>query len=104
MSISPARKVAFELLLELRRKPELHSDFLLRSKRVEALSTLDKNLATTLVMGVLRWQLVLQDVFAKPSPKARVIWLTRCKSRWNWERCSSCYLIAFRLMPLFSKA
>jgi 16S rRNA (cytosine967-C5)-methyltransferase len=37
----------------------LHSDLLLRSKPVEGLSALDKNLATTLVMGVLRWQLVL---------------------------------------------
>ncbi len=59
--ISPARKTAFDLLLELRRKPDLHSDHLLRSKPVEALSDLDKNLATTLVMGVLRWQLVLQQ-------------------------------------------
>jgi 16S rRNA (cytosine967-C5)-methyltransferase len=59
--ISPARKIAFDLLLELRRKPDLHSDHLLRSKPVEALSDLDKNLATTLVMGVLRWQLVLQQ-------------------------------------------
>jgi 16S rRNA (cytosine967-C5)-methyltransferase len=59
--ISPARKAAFDLLLELRRKPDLHSDHLLRSKPVEALSDLDKNLATTLVMGVLRWQLVLQQ-------------------------------------------
>jgi 16S rRNA (cytosine967-C5)-methyltransferase len=59
--ISPARKIAFDLLLELRRKPDLHSDHLLRSKPVEALSDLDKHLATTLVMGVLRWQLVLQQ-------------------------------------------
>jgi len=59
--IAPARKAAFQLLLELRRKPESHSDLLLRSKRVEALSPLDRNLATTLVMGVLRWQLVLQQ-------------------------------------------
>jgi 16S rRNA (cytosine967-C5)-methyltransferase len=59
--IAPARRAAFELLLELRRKPESHCDVLLRSKRVEALSALDKNLATTLVMGVLRWQLVLQQ-------------------------------------------
>jgi 16S rRNA (cytosine967-C5)-methyltransferase len=59
--ISPSRKAAFDLLLELRRKPDLHSDHLLRSKPVEALSDLDKNLATTLVMGVLRWQLVLQQ-------------------------------------------
>ncbi len=59
-SVAPARKAAFEVLLELRRKPEAHSDFLLRSKRVESLSAVDKNLATTLVMGVLRWQLVLE--------------------------------------------
>ncbi len=39
----------------------MHSDHLLRSKPVEALSGLDKNLATMLVMGVLRWQLVLQQ-------------------------------------------
>src|SRR5271168_4325141 len=57
--IAPARRAAFELLLELRRKPELHSDVLLHSPRT--LSALDKNLMTTLVMGVLRWQLVLQQ-------------------------------------------
>jgi len=59
--IAPARKAAFELLLELKRKPESHSDVLLRSKRVEALSPVDKNLTTALVMGVLRWQLVLEQ-------------------------------------------
>jgi 16S rRNA (cytosine967-C5)-methyltransferase len=59
--IAPARKAAFELLSELKRKPESHSDILLRSPRVEALSGVDKNLATALVMGVLRWQLVLQQ-------------------------------------------
>jgi 16S rRNA (cytosine967-C5)-methyltransferase len=59
--IAPARKATFDLLLELRRKPDLHSDQLLRSKSLEALSDLDKNLATTLLMGVLRWQLVLQQ-------------------------------------------
>jgi 16S rRNA (cytosine967-C5)-methyltransferase len=59
--IAPARQVAFDLLLELRRKPDTHSDTLLHAKRVDALSPLDKNLATTLVMGVLRWQLVLQE-------------------------------------------
>ncbi len=59
--IAPARRAAFELLLELRRKPDTHSDALLRSKRVETLSPLDRNLTTALVMGVLRWQLVLQQ-------------------------------------------
>jgi 16S rRNA (cytosine967-C5)-methyltransferase len=69
--ISPARKAAFELLLELRRKPESHSDLLLRSKPVEALSELDKNLATTLVMGVLRWQLVLQQRIREALTKSK---------------------------------
>ncbi len=69
--ISPARKTAYDLLLELRRKPDLHSDRLLRSKPVEALSDLDKNLATTLVMGVLRWQLVLQQRIQKALTKSK---------------------------------
>ena len=69
--VSPARKAAFELLLELKRKPESHSDLLLRSQRVEALSAPDKNLATTLVMGVLRWQLVLQQRIAAALTKRR---------------------------------
>src|SRR6202453_2102071 len=68
-SIAPARKAAFELLLELRRKPESHSDVLLRSKR--ALSALDNNLATTLVMGVLRWQLVLQQRIREALTKSK---------------------------------
>ena len=69
--VSAARKAAFEVLLELRRKPQSHSDVLLRSKRVEALSELDKNLATTLVMGVLRWQLVLQQRIGEALTKSR---------------------------------
>jgi 16S rRNA (cytosine967-C5)-methyltransferase len=69
--ISPARKIAFDLLLELRRKPDLHSDHLLRSKPVEALSDLDKNLATTLVMGVLRWQLILQQRIREALTKSK---------------------------------
>ncbi len=58
-AVAPARRAAFELLLELRRNPELHSDALLRSQK--SLSALDNNLMTILVMGVLRWQLVLQQ-------------------------------------------
>ena len=37
---------------------------MLRSKAVEALSALDKNLATTLVMGVLRWRILLEQRIA----------------------------------------
>lgn len=57
--MSPARRVASEILLELRRNPRSHSDQLLRSSRVDSLSSADRNLATALVMGVLRWGLEL---------------------------------------------
>jgi 16S rRNA (cytosine967-C5)-methyltransferase len=69
--IAPARIAAFDLLLELRRKPDLHSDVLLRSRRVEALSALDKNLATALVIGVLRWQLALQQRIRESLTKSK---------------------------------
>lgn len=53
--VSPARKSAFKILLAVERG-ELHSDDLLRGKGVSALSSADRNLATALVLGVLRWQ------------------------------------------------
>lgn len=59
-SIAPARKAAFDLLLELRSKPGSHSDTLLHSRRIESLSAIDKNLATALLMGVLRWKWCLK--------------------------------------------
>lgn len=62
--IAPARRVAFDLLLELRQNPQLHSDDLLRSGRVSALSSADRNLATALVMGVLRWEIALDQRIA----------------------------------------
>ncbi len=42
-----------------------HSDELLHSARTEALSPEDRNLATALVMGVLRWQIALDARLAK---------------------------------------
>ena len=62
--IAPARRVAFELLRELRQKPQTHSDELLRGKRVNELSPADRNLTTALVMGVLRWQIALDERIA----------------------------------------
>ena len=62
--IAPARRVAFDLLRELRQKPQTHSDELLRSKRVNELSAADRNLTTALVMGVLRWQIALDERIA----------------------------------------
>jgi 16S rRNA (cytosine967-C5)-methyltransferase len=56
--ISAARKAAFHILLSVERG-QSHSDDLLRSKAVNALSAPDRNLATALVLGVLRWQIQL---------------------------------------------
>ena len=57
-AISPARKAAFRVLLTVERG-KAHSDDLLRDEEVDALAPADRNLATTLVMGVLRWQIWL---------------------------------------------
>jgi len=56
--IAPARLAAFEILT-LVGEGKGHSDELLHSPHVNALSVEDRNLATTLVMGVLRWQIAL---------------------------------------------
>lgn len=56
--VSPARLAAFEILA-LVGAGKGHSDELLHSARVEALSPEDRHLTTTLVMGVLRWQIAL---------------------------------------------
>ena len=59
-TISSARKAAFDVLLAVERG-NAHADDLLRSKAVDALSPSDRHLATTLVLGVLRWQILLDD-------------------------------------------
>src|SRR5271167_3752040 len=56
--ITPARLAAFEIL-KLVGESKGHSDELLHSARVDALSPEDRNLTTALVMGVLRWQIAL---------------------------------------------
>ncbi len=56
--IAPARLAAFEILT-LVGEGKGHSDELLHSPRMEALSPEDRNLTTALVMGVLRWQIAL---------------------------------------------
>ncbi len=56
--ITPARRVAFEILT-LVEAGKGHSDDLLRGVRMEALSEADRHLTTALVMGVLRWQIAL---------------------------------------------
>jgi 16S rRNA (cytosine967-C5)-methyltransferase len=58
--VSPSRKAAFGILLAVERG-KAHSDELLRGKEVSALASADRNLATTLVLGVLRWQIRLDE-------------------------------------------
>lgn len=59
-AISPARKAAFDVLLAVERGHR-HSDDLLRGSALDALAQADRNLATALVLGVLRWQLLLDE-------------------------------------------
>jgi 16S rRNA (cytosine967-C5)-methyltransferase len=70
--ISSARKAAFNILLAVERG-QSHSDDLLRGKVVNALSLPDRNLATALVLGVLRWQIrldrQLQSLLKRPNAK-----------------------------------
>ncbi len=56
--ITPSRMAAFEILRWVG-EGKGHSDELLHSARVDALSLGDRNLTTALVMGVLRWQIAL---------------------------------------------
>ncbi len=58
MPASPARAVAFEILLRVERE-ESYAAELLHSARLAKLSPRDHGLATELVMGVLRWQSLL---------------------------------------------
>jgi 16S rRNA (cytosine967-C5)-methyltransferase len=57
-AVAPAREAAFKILMAVERG-QAHSDDLLRGKAVNALSAADRNLATALVLGVLRWQIQL---------------------------------------------
>jgi 16S rRNA (cytosine967-C5)-methyltransferase len=70
--ISFARKAAFDILMAVERAPS-HSDELLRSKAVNALSAPDRNLTEALVLGVLRWQIRLdhevQALLKRPNAK-----------------------------------
>ncbi|MGP8250890.1 MAG: transcription antitermination factor NusB [Terracidiphilus sp.] len=70
--VTAAREAAFKILLAVERG-KVHADELLRGRAVSALAQADRNLATTLVLGVLRWQLRLdakiREYLAKPNAK-----------------------------------
>jgi 16S rRNA (cytosine967-C5)-methyltransferase len=56
--ITPARSAAFAILVRVA-DTSAHSDDLLHGPGMSALSQADRNLAHTLVLGVLRWQIAL---------------------------------------------
>jgi 16S rRNA (cytosine967-C5)-methyltransferase len=56
--VSPARWAAFQVL-ERVETTSAHSDDLLHGRALDGLSQEDRNLATALVLGVLRWQIAL---------------------------------------------
>jgi 16S rRNA (cytosine967-C5)-methyltransferase len=62
--VTPSRWAAFEIL-KMVGEGKGHSDELLHSSRLEALSPEDRNLTTALVLGVLRWQIAL-DAQVRP--------------------------------------
>jgi len=70
--VSAARRAAFSILLAVERG-QGHSDDLLRAHAVSKLSAPDRNLATALVLGVLRWQITLdgrlRPLLKKPNAK-----------------------------------
>jgi 16S rRNA (cytosine967-C5)-methyltransferase len=66
MAVSPSRSAAFDVLLRVERDAAFATD-LLHSKRLDALSTADRGLATEIVLGVLRWQSVLDHLLGGQS-------------------------------------
>ena len=72
-AISPARMAAFQILMAVERG-RAHSGDLLRGRHVTALSPADRNLATALVLGVLRWQIQLDHEIKRflTKPGARI--------------------------------
>jgi 16S rRNA (cytosine967-C5)-methyltransferase len=70
--IAPARLISYQVLLQIATS-DAHSDELLRSPEVDALSEQDRHLTTTLVLGTLRWQIQLDErirrLLARPDAK-----------------------------------
>ncbi len=69
MNVSPARTAAFDILLRVERDRAFASE-LLHAKKLDELSAQDRGLAHEIVMGVLRWQSVLDAAIATCSTTA----------------------------------
>lgn len=63
MAVSPSRTAAFKILLRVERE-SAYAVELLHSPLLDGLSPADRNLATEIVMGVLRWRSALDATFA----------------------------------------
>jgi 16S rRNA (cytosine967-C5)-methyltransferase len=66
MPVSPARQTAFAVLLRVERESAFAVE-LLHSSLLDDLSPADRNLTTEIVMGVLRWRSVLDQLIARLS-------------------------------------
>ena len=66
MPVSPSRSVAFEILLRVVERGS-HASELLHSNLCSRLSVKDRALVTELVMGVLRWQSLIDIAIAESS-------------------------------------
>jgi 16S rRNA (cytosine967-C5)-methyltransferase len=69
VQVSPARKIAFEILFQVDAGRAFASD-LLQGRLVSALSERDRGLATEIVMGVLRWRGEIDHLMQKLSGKS----------------------------------
>jgi 16S rRNA (cytosine967-C5)-methyltransferase len=66
VAVSPARVAAFNILLRVERE-SAYAVELLHGFLLDELSPVDRNLATEIVMGVLRWRSVLDETIARLS-------------------------------------
>src|SRR5579859_3224367 len=66
MAVSAARQAAFAVLLRVERESAFAVE-LLHSSLLDDLSPADRNLTTEIVMGVLRWRSVLDEIIARLS-------------------------------------
>jgi 16S rRNA (cytosine967-C5)-methyltransferase len=64
VAVSPARVAAFNILLRVERE-SAYAVELLHGPLLDELSLIDRNLATEIVMGVLRWRSSLDHVIAR---------------------------------------
>jgi 16S rRNA (cytosine967-C5)-methyltransferase len=65
-AVSPARAAAFDILLRIERDSSYAGE-LLHSRAIASMSAIDHSLATELVMGVLRWQTLLDAEISQSS-------------------------------------